>query len=59
MSGISTANGGTIHYRNYQGGVGYSIYVPANVNADTPIFTYTYGGGRTADWWSRIPSISN
>ena len=39
MSGISTANGGTIHYRNYQGGVGYSIYVPANVNADTPIFT--------------------
>ena len=59
MSGISTANGGTIHYRNYQGGVGYSIYVPANVNADTPIFTYTYGGGRTADWWSRKHSNGN
>lgn len=48
---INTNGGGTISYESYNG-ITYSIYVPADVNADTPIFTYTYGGGRTADWWS-------
>ena len=55
---ISTAGGGTITYQNYNGIV-YSIYVPSDVNSNTPIFTYTYGGGRTADWWSRNYSNGN
>ena len=55
---ISTAGGGTITYQNYNGIV-YSIYVPSDVNSNTPIFTYTYGGGRTADWWSRNHSNGN
>ena len=55
---ISTAGGGTITYQNYNG-VMYSIYVPSNVNSDTPIFTYTYGGGRTEDWWSNKHSNGN
>lgn len=55
---ISTAGGGTITYQNYNG-VMYSIYVPSNVSSDTPIFTYTYGGGRTEDWWSNKHSNGN
>lgn len=55
---INTAGGGTISYGSY-GGVSYSIYVPANVNANTPIFTYTYGGGGKADWWSSYHSNGN
>lgn len=51
--------GGTISYHNYEGNVGYSIYVPENVNADTPIFTYTYGGGERADWYSGYHSKGN
>ena len=32
-------------------GVRYSIYVPKNVNSNTPIFTYIHGsGGPTNDW---------
>lgn len=51
--------GGTISYHNYEGNVGYSIYVPENVTADTPIFTYTYGGGGKADWYSGYHSNGN
>ena len=51
--------GGTISYHNYEKNVGYSIYVPKNVNADTPIFTYTYGGGERADWYSGYHSKGN
>ena len=49
MAVIKTNDGGTITY-HYEKNVGYSIYVPENVTKDTPIFTYTYGGGRVADW---------
>lgn len=59
MAGIPTSDGGSITYHNYKGNVSYSIYVPANVSADTPIFTYTYGSGRTDDWWSRYHSAGN
>lgn len=52
MSGIQTKDGGSITYHNYNGGVGYALYVPKNVTADTPIFTYTYGGGKKNDWYS-------
>ena len=32
-------------------GVRYALYVPENVNADTPVFTYVYGaGGPVNDW---------
>ena len=55
---VSTTGGGTITYQNYNGIV-YSIYIPSNVNADTSIFTYTYGGGRTSDWWSKNHSNGN
>lgn len=51
MSGIQTVGGGTINYASCDG-VRYSVYIPANVNADTPIFTYTYGAGGTDNWWS-------
>lgn len=53
MAGIKTSDGGSITYHNYKGNVGYALYVPENVTADTPIFTYTYGSGRTDDWYSR------
>lgn len=31
--------------RTKENGVKYKLYVPKNVNADTPIFTYAYGSG--------------
>ena len=55
---ISTNGGGSISYESYNG-IPYSIYIPSNVNSNTPIFTYTYGGGRTEDWWSRNHSNGN
>lgn len=59
MSGIKTNDGGAITYHNYKGNVGYSIYVPPNVTSDTPIFTYTYGGGRKDDWYSAYHTHGN
>ena len=28
-----------------ENGIKYKLYVPKNVNADTPVFTYAYGTG--------------
>ncbi len=59
MSGIRTNDGGSIEYRNYKNGVGFALYVPPKVNADTPIFTYTYGSGQKEDWYSVYQSNGN
>lgn len=37
--------------RTSKDGIRYAIYVPENVNEDTPIFTYVHGsGGAAGDW---------
>lgn len=59
MAGIKTANGGTITFQNYQGSIGYAMYVPEKVDENTPIFTYTYGGGQKDDWWSNYHEDGN
>lgn len=59
MAGRTTNDGGSITYHNYKNNVGYALYIPKNVTADTPIFTYTYGSGRTDNWYSRYHPNGN
>ena len=43
---IQTNDGSQIEYKKFKNGVGYAIYVPPDVNPNTPVFTYVYGSGR-------------
>lgn len=50
---VKTNDGGQIELRQFGGNVEYAIYVPPDVNPDTPIFTYVYGSGRKSGWYSK------
>lgn len=52
MAMQSSAGGSIKTGLSYDGKFNYSIYIPEHVNANTPIFTYTYGAGGIADWYS-------
>ncbi len=49
---VKTNDGGQIVLKQFGENVEYAIYVPPNVNSDTPIFTYVYGSGRKSGWYS-------
>lgn len=49
---IQTNDGSQIEYKKFKNGVGYAIYVPPDVNPNTPVFTYVYGSGRKSCWYN-------
>lgn len=51
---VRTNDGGQIELRQLEPNVEYAIYVPENVNPDTPVFTYVYGSGRKNGWYSKL-----
>lgn len=53
---VNTNAGNQIVYKEYEDGVKYALYVPENVNEDTPVFTYVYGSGGKPDWYSKLGS---
>lgn len=50
---VKTNDGGQIVLKQFGENVEYAIYVPPNVNPDTPIFTYVYGSGRKSGWYTK------
>lgn len=56
---METKDGGIIDCKQSKSGVKYSIYIPPDVNENTPIYTYAYGGGGEKDWWSHYHESGN
>jgi len=50
---INTNDGGVIELRQFEDGIEYAVYIPKDVNPDTPVFTYVYGSGREKGWYSK------
>ena len=50
---VITNDGGQIVLKQFKENVEYAIYVPPNVNSDTPVFTYVYGSGRKSGWYTK------
>ena len=50
---VNTNDGNVIELRQFEQGIDYALYVPKNVNSNTPIFTYVYGSGREKGWYSK------